>query len=59
MLRELDGSTASLAVGPKTRVKVNGLLATLTDIRPGFVATVVHNGAKPAQVVRAFGTQPS
>ena len=54
-LRELDGTLVSLAVGPATRVRVNGAPARLEDVRPGFVATVVHKGTDPALAVRAFG----
>ena len=54
-LRALDGSVASFAVSAATRVKVNGLLARLADIRPGYVATVTHDGARPAVLIRAFG----
>ena len=55
VLRELDGSTAALAVGPATRVLVNGLPATLADVEPGFVARVTHDGQAPARAVLAFG----
>jgi hypothetical protein len=55
VLRELDGSSVALAVGPRTRVLLNGEPAQLSDIRPGFVAAVTHNGSRPARVVRAFG----
>jgi len=55
VLRELDGSSVALAVGPTTRVLLNGLPAQLGEIQPGFVAAVTHNGARPARVVRAFG----
>ena len=55
VLRELDGSTAVLAVGPATRVLVNGFRATLADVEPGFVARVTHNGEAPARAVLAFG----
>ena len=54
-LRALDGSVASYAVSETTRVRVNGQPATLTDIRPGYVATVAHNGDRPAVSIRAFG----
>jgi hypothetical protein len=57
-LRELDGTVVSLAVGPATRVRVNGKPARLEDVRPGFVATVLHIGAQPAVAVRAFGKIP-
>ena len=55
VLRELDGSSVTLAVGSATRVLLNGSPAQLTDIRPGFVAAVAHNGPRPARVIRAFG----
>ena len=55
VLRELDGSIVPLAVGPDTRVLLNGLPATLADIQPGFVAAVVHDGTQPARAIRAFG----
>jgi hypothetical protein len=55
VLRELDGSTVAIAVGARTRVLLNGLPATLSDIQPGFVAGVTHNGSDPARLIRAFG----
>jgi hypothetical protein len=55
VLRELDGSMVTLAVDGSTRVLLNGVPARLRDIRPGFVAAVVHDGSQPARVIRAFG----
>jgi len=57
-LRALDGAVLSLAIGPATRLRLNGAPASLVQIRPGFVAEVLHRGARPAVVVRAFGTVP-
>lgn len=54
-VRALDGSVASFAVSGATRVRVNGRPARLTDIRPGYVATITHNGDRPAVLIRAFG----
>jgi hypothetical protein len=56
VLRALDGSEVSVAVGPATRVRLNGRPASLADIRSGFVAEAVTlaPGAS-AVVVRAFG----
>ncbi len=54
-LRALDGTVASFSLSAATRVKVNGLLARLADIRPGYVATVTHDGDRPAVLIRAFG----
>jgi len=58
VLRELDGSLVGIAVGPATRVRVNGLASSIDIVRPGFVATAVHDGDAPAAVIRAFGRVP-
>jgi hypothetical protein len=55
VLRELDGRTIEIVVGPLTRVLVNGGPAALLDVQPGFVAAVRHDGSAPARVIRAFG----
>ena len=55
VLRALDGVDVEVAVGPGTRIRLNGLPAALTDIRPGFVAETIHYGIKPAIRLRAFG----
>ena len=57
-LRALDGAVLTLTIGPTTRLRLNGAPASLAQIRPGFVAEVLHRGARPAVVVRAFGTVP-
>ena len=61
VLRALDGVELVVPVGPRTRVRLNGLPASLADVRPGFVAVTVRAGDGPALRVRAFGrvTQPS
>ncbi len=56
VLRALDGTEVTVALGTETRFRVNGRPASLTDIRRGFVAeavTLVPGGS--AVVVRAFG----
>lgn len=55
VLRGLDGSTLTLALGPFTAVRLNGRPATLADLHPGLVAEVAHKGDRPARIVRAFG----
>jgi hypothetical protein len=55
VLRALDGVELVVPVGPRTRVRLNGLPASLTDIRPGYVAVAVRAGGGPALRVRAFG----
>jgi hypothetical protein len=55
VLRELDGSSVSLAVDGSTVVRLNGLPAGLAEIQPGFVAAVLHSGPRPARAIRAFG----
>ena len=57
-LRALDGSVVPLAIGPATRIRLNGAPAALSQIRPGYVAEVVHRGNRPAVVIRAFGKVP-
>lgn len=57
-LRALDGSIIPLAIGPATRIRLNGAAAALSQIKPGFVAEVLHRGARPAVLVRAFGKTP-
>jgi hypothetical protein len=54
-LRALDGAELTVPVGAATRVRVNGLPATLAEIRPGFVADTLRYGSRPAVRVRAFG----
>src|SRR4029453_13859480 len=54
VLRELDGGTVWVLVGPSTRVFVDGKRATLHDIRRGFVATATWTAGKPARVLQAF-----
>jgi len=55
VLRALGGSTVAIALGRRTRIRVNGLDATLGDLQPGLVAAVTHDGDSPARIVRAFG----
>jgi hypothetical protein len=55
VLRELDGRLVTIAVGTRTRVRVNGLASAVAVIRPGFVATALHDGDAPAIVIRAIG----
>lgn len=55
VLRALDGTLVPLAIGPATKVKLNGRPSQLASLRPGFIAEVVHRGPSPAVLVRAFG----
>ena len=59
VLRALDGSVVSFAISSSTRVKLNGVRVSLAEIKPGFVAAVVHDGGAPAFVIRAFGKPAS
>lgn len=56
VLRALDGGIVSFTVSRATRVKLDGVRAPLSSIRPGFVAAVVHDGSFAAILIRAFGT---
>jgi len=55
VLRALDGTEVTVAVGPETRVRLNGRAATLAMVRRGFVAEAVTAASGPALVIRAFG----
>jgi hypothetical protein len=55
VLRALDGTDVTVALGPGTRFRLNGRAATIDLIRPGLVAEAVTDGLGPARVLRAFG----
>jgi hypothetical protein len=55
VLRALDGTEVTVAVGPATRVRLNGRAATLAMVRRGFVAEAVTLRRGRALVIRAFG----
>jgi hypothetical protein len=58
VLRALDGSTITITIGPRTHVLLNSDSAPLTAIQPGYVATALHDGNRPAVYVRAVGRAP-
>jgi hypothetical protein len=53
VLRQIDGSLVSVSVGPQTVVILNDAPASLSELRPGYLAAVLHYGAQPAREVRA------
>jgi hypothetical protein len=55
-VRALDGTVIAYSVSATTLVRLNGAGAAITDLKPGFIATVVHDAKLRARVVRAFGT---
>jgi len=55
VLRTLDGSVVTFAVMPRTPVRLNGSPATITDVRPGFVARVTYDLQSRALLIEAFG----
>ena len=55
VLRALDGGVVSYSIVPVTVVRLNGAPAAIADIRPGFVARVVHDARAHALVIAAFG----
>ncbi len=57
VIRSLDGSTISFPLLPRTRVKLNRVRASFTDVAPGFVATVAADRRGRAVLIQAFGTQ--
>jgi hypothetical protein len=52
-LRELDGSVVTIQVAPNAVVRLNGGIASLSDIRPGFQAMTLGRDGAPARLVRA------
>ena len=54
VLRQADGSKVSVSVGPQTSVILDDLPASLAELRPGYLAAVLHYGAQPAREVRAL-----
>jgi hypothetical protein len=58
VLTELDGTSVTIQLDALTRVLLNGQPAALTDIRPGFVATVAHPPGGPARMIQAVGRVP-
>lgn len=60
VLKALDGSTIVVAIDARTRVLIDGKPASISDVRPGFVAVVTMRGAsgQAALEVDAFTTSP-
>jgi hypothetical protein len=54
VLRALDGGVVTYSIVPGTVVRLNGAPAAIADIRPGFVARVVHDARAHALVIAAF-----
>jgi hypothetical protein len=53
VLTELDGSTVSIAVTRSTRVFVDGIHASLGEVKPGFVVSATWLAGK-AKLIEAF-----
>jgi hypothetical protein len=53
VLKQSDGSVVSVQLSPRTVVTLDGLLARITDLRPGDLVAVLHYGSAPAREVRA------
>jgi len=54
VLKALDGSSVTVPVDTATRVLVDGRLASLHDVKPGFVAVAKWKTGKAAQQLQAF-----
>jgi hypothetical protein len=54
VLKERDGSVVTIPVGAKTKVRVNGQPASLTDVQQGYFASTLRIDGGPARLVRAF-----
>jgi len=47
-LRERDGTTVSVPLAPRVRVRVDGAVVALSSVVRGMVATTVRDGESPA-----------
>ena len=54
VLRQASGATVAVSVGPQTSVILNDVAASLSDLRPGYLAAVLHYGAQPAREITAL-----
>jgi hypothetical protein len=54
VLKELDGSTVRVPVGPRTRVFVDGKRALLSDVEGGFVVIASWNDRRPTSELQAL-----
>lgn len=52
VLRERDGTSATIPVAADAEIRVNGRLVPFTWLRRGMVALTVRDGENPASVVR-------
>ena len=57
VLRVLDGEVVTFSIVPRTVVRLNTRHAMIADIRPGFVARVVHDAKAHALVIEAIGAR--
>jgi hypothetical protein len=55
LLREPDGTEATIDISPGARVKLNGKSASFVQLRRGMMATTLRDGDKPADQVFATG----
>ncbi len=54
VLRGLDGAVVTVGVDAHTQVVLDGQPASLSDLKPGFLAAALHFGTAPARAVRAL-----
>ena len=54
VLKERDGSVVTVAVNPRTRVRINGQPGSLSDVQPGYLAITVRMDGGAARQLRAF-----
>jgi hypothetical protein len=57
VLRELDGSSVRVPVGPKTRVFVDGKRALLGDVEAGYVVIASWKARNPTSDLQALSPQ--
>ena len=52
LVRQLDGSTVTVAIDRGTKISVNSRFGKISDVKPGFVLVTTVKAGQPASVLR-------
>jgi hypothetical protein len=52
IVRQLDGSTVSVAIDRRTKITIGGRPGKITDVKPGFVLVTTVKAGQPASTLR-------
>jgi len=51
-VRQLDGSTVSVAIDRRTKITIGGRPGRITEVKPGFVLVTTVKAGQPASTLR-------